>query len=899
VEVVVDTQDVASRWPFLARDSELAQFEAAWANRRCQGLVIFGLAGVGKSLLAEKCLAVAMREGWKGRRVMASAAAAAVPLGAIAHLLPAGVELSDPIKGFAEVARTLAGPQGNRRWALLVDDLHLLDSASAVLLRQLLDAGVVRLIGTVRTGEPASEAVDALTGGDAVHRIDLSTFRREQAGALLEVVLGAPVGQRTQSELYTASGGNALFLRELVLGALTAGSLVNNGEIWEISEDRLVGTPQLTELIDNRLAAADPQARPVLELLSLCAPMPLADAQSVGTAEILAALEEAGLVQVVMDQRRTTIQLSHPLYGEVLRARLPASRQRTLLLDQVERTKAHGMRRRDDMLHTAAWQLAATGVAEPTLLMRGAVLARHAHDYPQTIALLQAVPAQHYTSAARLTLAEALFQVGRWDQAEVVLAEADHLATTEQEKLAATLARTTNLLWGNAAAAQALTVNERALAHVGNVANRHILQMNEAFIRTFAGQPTDGFALLEKMENDIDQASDVGAWLRGAFSKTTGMAMLGHTSEAVTWAEHAYASHLRVDEHALVSHSVIQRIPLVLALTENGRLSDAAHIGRCAYSELESHNTLVAVWLALAIGRAQWLAGHPATARHWYAEAAALARTINYAMALRPALGGLAACGSLLGDQAAAETALTEQRTMPVLAPGFLPAGEECLGEVWYHAACARFGEARAMLAEAARIARDSGNIASETLLLTDIARLGGAKDCTARLAELAQHSDGTFALARSHLAAALAANDANALEMSARELEQVGAHLLAAEAATTAAAAWRRQGQIRRASAAGQQAATCAARCEGAYTSLLVHAESAVLTSREREIALLAANGTASKDIARMLHLSARTVDNHLQHAYAKLGVTTRRALADALDAAPTRAQLERRAQD
>jgi DNA-binding CsgD family transcriptional regulator len=64
-----------------------------------------------------------------------------------------------------------------------------------------------------------------------------------------------------------------------------------------------------------------------------------------------------------------------------------------------------------------------------------------------------------------------------------------------------------------------------------------------------------------------------------------------------------------------------------------------------------------------------------------------------------------------------------------------------------------------------------------------------------------------------------------------------------------------------------------------------LVTAETAAsLTPREREIALLAATGAASKDIAQALTLSVRTVDNHINHAYSKLGITTRRDLATAL---------------
>jgi DNA-binding CsgD family transcriptional regulator len=55
-------------------------------------------------------------------------------------------------------------------------------------------------------------------------------------------------------------------------------------------------------------------------------------------------------------------------------------------------------------------------------------------------------------------------------------------------------------------------------------------------------------------------------------------------------------------------------------------------------------------------------------------------------------------------------------------------------------------------------------------------------------------------------------------------------------------------------------------------------------LTRREREICVLAAQGTTSPEIAAKLYLSVRTVNNHLQRAYTKLGVTHRSELADAL---------------
>ncbi|HEX9622821.1 MAG TPA: helix-turn-helix transcriptional regulator, partial [Streptosporangiaceae bacterium] len=99
------------------------------------------------------------------------------------------------------------------------------------------------------------------------------------------------------------------------------------------------------------------------------------------------------------------------------------------------------------------------------------------------------------------------------------------------------------------------------------------------------------------------------------------------------------------------------------------------------------------------------------------------------------------------------------------------------------------------------------------------------------------------------------------------------------------AAEAFSRSGDQRAAKAALRRSGALAAACEGAATPGLFRAPAAVqLSEREREIAGLAAEGTASKDIGERLHLSVRTVDNHLQHVYTKLGVSSRADLAEAL---------------
>jgi DNA-binding CsgD family transcriptional regulator len=74
--------------------------------------------------------------------------------------------------------------------------------------------------------------------------------------------------------------------------------------------------------------------------------------------------------------------------------------------------------------------------------------------------------------------------------------------------------------------------------------------------------------------------------------------------------------------------------------------------------------------------------------------------------------------------------------------------------------------------------------------------------------------------------------------------------------------------------------------RAAGVAYSVRPEVRTAVLTTQERQIAELAATGLTNKQIAERLFLSHRTVGSHLHRLYPKLGVASRTALRDALDA-------------
>jgi DNA-binding NarL/FixJ family response regulator len=58
-------------------------------------------------------------------------------------------------------------------------------------------------------------------------------------------------------------------------------------------------------------------------------------------------------------------------------------------------------------------------------------------------------------------------------------------------------------------------------------------------------------------------------------------------------------------------------------------------------------------------------------------------------------------------------------------------------------------------------------------------------------------------------------------------------------------------------------------------------HARPRPLTVREREVAVLIAHGLTNRQIAERLVIALRTADNHVQHIFDKLGLSSRAQVA------------------
>jgi hypothetical protein len=319
---------VATRWPFVGRHGDLEAFAAALADDGCQAFCIYGAPGVGKTRLADECAARAEASGRRVLRVTADRSTEAVPLSAIAHLLPPGslAELGEGDVTDAVVrARLLHAAMGllSEHTAaagvpvLVLDDVNRLDASSLMIVDHLLALGAVFGVATIVTGELPPETVTRWWRDERAARLELTELDQLGVDTLLHVALEGPLEASASAELWDASHGNALALRELVLGALARKTLVRRDGPWQLVGP-IGATARMQELVGARIGALTDAARAALEPLALCGPLGLSELEASFGLATLEELERDGLITAHADGRREMVRLAHPLHGEVL-----------------------------------------------------------------------------------------------------------------------------------------------------------------------------------------------------------------------------------------------------------------------------------------------------------------------------------------------------------------------------------------------------------------------------------------------------------------------------------------------------------------------------------------------------------------------------------------------------
>jgi DNA-binding CsgD family transcriptional regulator len=870
-------------WPLVGRRSEVEMLSAVLADTPAGGVVLAGEAGVGKTRLAREALARAEAAGWEVEWLAATRAAASIPFGVVSHLLPPAERLGDDrLDTLRRAAELLAERSGGGPLLLGVDDAHQLDDASAALVHQLAFRGLAVVVATVRTGEPAPDPVIALWKDGLARRLDLSALSPSAAAELLERALGGPVDGVTKEEVLRISGGNPLYLRELVLGGLESGALRQVDKVWRW-RGRLAGATRLAELVQARLSTLDEEARVAVELVAWGEPLGVGGLERLVGKDAVQAAEDGGLLVLERSGRRVLARLAHPLYGEVLRAVLPLSRVRAVAERLAAALGVGPLRRRDDLLRVGAWQLEAGVATNAELLLEAArqAVARFDHELTERLARA-AVDAGGGPTAVRV-LAETLEWQGRHAEAVAVMDGEPPAQGAERARWASI--RAGNLYWGLERTAEAEEVLQQAA--LGEEGGEEAVAML-AWILLFDGRLLEAVAVAGRVLDRPQAPAQALVW--AATAAVPALGSLGRLSEALAVADRGL-DVARAHPQDLPWGETQLNLVRCQVLLGAGRLAEASAIAEAGYQAAvaDGSSERTGGWAGFR-GLVAKAEGRVATAEAWLREAVALLDEQDPYRFMRWCLAELASVAALAGDQEAAASWLDRADARAGEANRYFDPWVE-VDKAWVAAAAGELTRAIDLATQAADMARASKQYTLEAAALHDVVRLGAPAAVRQRLEELAGLLEGRLAALLASSAGALAADDGAALDRVGAAFQDLGALLLAAEAKAAAARAHRAAGREASANSSQERAAALAAACQGARTlGLGPTMPVSVLTPREREVVMLAAAQASSREIATRLQLSVRTVDNHLGRVYAKLGVSSRAQLATLLEVRASR---------
>lgn len=865
------------------RDHRLEQVLKVVGGVGASAVVVSGMPGVGRTRLAQEALRTLAAQDRRTEWVSCTRGTAALPLGALAHIVPVDGSGADFAAAWRALVSTLAPESGDGSPAIVaIDDAHLLSGLCATLVHKLVLTRVASVVLTVSDGAPAPDVVDTLWKDGLATRVDLAPLSREHVEQLLTAALGDVVESRTCERLWRTSRGSAVLLHELVEAGRDTGHLDRVHGLWRW-EGATELTPRLRSVVQGQLGVLTPPERAALELLSIGGALELPDLVALASAEVVAALERRGLVTVGKVARRSIATVAQPLQAQLLSAQMPEA-----VADQHRRRLATtaAVRRwvREDPVRVSTLLLEPDVLPEePGVLARAAAQANGLADHELAERLARSALERRPDGAASVALAESLRWQGRHTEAEQVAGRALPTVAPGREREGLATTRVLNLFHGLGRVEDAWAVSDDERS--ARTRPHGVLDAVRCGLLVSAGRVRQTADLADETLSRESDDPRVRLW--ASVARTGGLALLGHVPEALECAADGWtALAASPDQPESTAARAALAFGELLALEVSGRLREHRakmdEFHEMAMAQAASAMDGVA---ALGLGSGLLAAGRPVEAVRWLTEAAATLVRSDPIGSLRLCHARQAQAHALLGDTATARAALAgAQAPSPVRV--FDP--EVLLAESWLAAAEHREAEAGEVAMRAAAVARRFGQRPVEAKALHTASRQGRVDGVTDRLRELSAELDDRLLHAFAAQADAAACGSGERLDDVASEFSELGAQALAADAAAQAAEAHRGAGHRRQASASASAAASLARSGGGLRTPALEGLVPYQLSPREREVAILASQELSNQQIARRLVLSVRTVETHLARVYDKLGINNRQALRDALGREP-----------
>jgi predicted ATPase/DNA-binding winged helix-turn-helix (wHTH) protein len=261
---------------------------------------------------------------------------------------------------FDAVVRVLSHAAKNRPRVVWLEDMHRADDASWQLLRLLtphLERASVLVIVTVRSRDdltvaaPVQRNVDSLLRAPFCHRYYVRGLEEQDTKELVEKMLGRPVEAELVHVLHEKTGGNPLFVRELVEWLDARGRT----DVAALKEAPDLAPPEMVKhVLRRRVMRLGPEAQRVLEAGAVIGPTwDVWGVEKVTglSREAVLAVVDAALAQriiVPLTARVEGYRFAHDLLRDTLYSDLPTAHRKRMHL-----AVASGLEERAAWLGTA------------------------------------------------------------------------------------------------------------------------------------------------------------------------------------------------------------------------------------------------------------------------------------------------------------------------------------------------------------------------------------------------------------------------------------------------------------------------------------------------------------------------------------------------------------------
>jgi DNA-binding NarL/FixJ family response regulator len=866
---------VISGDPLTGRDSELADIRRALSGvGNYSGAVIVGAAGVGKTRLAREVLARAEASGERTHWIVGTQSARQLPLGAFTASICDTI--SDPISDVRRVINSFVTQQRQGRALIGVDDAHLLDAWSAHVVHQLAQARGTRLVVTVRAGEDEPDAITALWKDDLLARLDLQPLSAPDTHRMIETTLGGAIDSRSARRFWKLTGGNALFLRQLLKDQIAAGAIRQVAGVW-MWDERVAVSDSIGDMVGRQLSRLAPDVALVVDTLSQYEPLAVDVLCDLVHRRDLEAAEQLNLVTVERSGSKLMARLAHPLFGELRRAaasEMYLSRIRGKLAQRLAKEADADMHA---TVRRALLALESDLPPDPHLFLEAARFAMTLLDLDLSDRFATAAADAGAGEAAGLR-AISLAGRGHGAAAEAILGgigvddhDGHHWATV----------RAANLIWN-------LGRPREASAILDGLASR----------RESTAQKAER-AAVESCADSVMTRCEVAAEKARAALRSPTLpdfhAMLA--SIALTMASGALG---RIDEVSdLVAEAIdraitsFQASPMrfwygavyARACRLTGRLDECVRSATQLSESARDVPGLAYANLAFLLGHAELVRGEIPAAVKLLHEALAGVEKHSVTTGLRPAsCFALAEAHAKLGQPDAANDAVTEARRCVPADYLFMQTGL-AVASGWALAAGGYLTDAISVTCAASEDAHKRNQPTHELACLQVAAQWGDTSGAT-RARELANELSLPVADAVARHTESLLADDGEGLLAASADYRALGDRATAADVAAQAAVALSRNQHRKRSLYAAALAQQLATDCGGLCTPALRNPIGQPLTGRQREIIELVAAGLSNKEIAERLVTSVRTVEGHVYRVYQRLGAGSREELVELLRA-------------